>query len=220
LYFAVAAILVALPSAAAQQDAPKDEKALKAQIMDSECWRRAMFELDQWYRTQVIFTPEEVARQRAAFQKRVEQMSATELKDIVDDLDLKFRILDSPEVQDVRDWFGHFISILADRRREELLREIPDFATMTPAELNREIMRFRRKMNSQASFDRTRQARVDAQKRANRNNQPAPRRAASSNYRSPYRPRSFERPFDNVQTGTRRSMTIAPEGQIWMNLAF
>ena len=44
-------------------------------------------------------------------------------------------------------------------------------------------------------------------------NRPAPRWA----YRSPYRPKSFERPFDDVQIGPNRNRTIDPYGRVWMN---
>lgn len=44
-------------------------------------------------------------------------------------------------------------------------------------------------------------------------NRPTPRWA----YRSPYRPQSFERPFDDVQLGPNRSRTIDPYGRLWMN---
>lgn len=204
------------PQAATASDA--DEKA---KILDSECWRRAMFELDQWYRTQTVFTREEVAQQRADFAAQVDRMSARELKEVVADMDAKFRILDTPQVREVRAWFGHYLSILADRRRDELLREIPNFATMTPGELNREIARFQRKKGSQRAFDRGRETQVNARLQAQSAAPPPPRRtAATIGYQSPYRPAQRERPFENVQVGTRRSMTIGPDGGVWLNMGF
>lgn len=196
--------------------------ATKEEILASECWRRAMFELNTWFRSQTIYTPEEVARLRSEFAERVDTMSIEELRDVISDMDAKFQILDSPQVREVRDWFGHYISILSDRRREEILRDIPNFAKMTPGQLTQEIMRFQRKKSSQKSFDRTRQARVDARVQAGRNAQAAAQNRPSrpSSYRSPYRPAQRERPFENVQVGVRRSMTIAPTGEIMMNLGF
>jgi hypothetical protein len=49
---------------------------------------------------------------------------------------------------------------------------------------------------------------------------PAPRPTQRSSYRSPYRPQSRERPFENVQVGPRRSMTVDPYGRLWMNMSF
>jgi hypothetical protein len=181
-----------------------------------------MFELNEWFRWQTIYTPEEVARLRAEFADRVDTMSIDELRDVISDMDAKFQILNAPEVREIREWFGHYISILADRRREEILRDIPNFAKMTPGQLTQEIRRFQRKKSSQRSFDRTRQARVDARLQANQAAQSAARNrpARPAAYRSPYRPASRERPFDNVQTGVRRSMSIGPDGQIMMHLGF
>jgi hypothetical protein len=46
---------------------------------------------------------------------------------------------------------------------------------------------------------------------------PTSRPASRFGYRSPYRPQSFERPFDDVQIGPNRGRTIDPYGRIWMN---
>lgn len=196
------------------------EAAARAKILDSECWRRANFELNEWFRAQTIYTREEVAELRADFAERVDSMSAQELEDVIHDMEAKFKILDSPQVQEVREWFGRFMSVLAERRREEILRDIPNFATMTPAELKQEIQKFQRKKNSQARFDRNRSVRNDAHAQSNRSRPaavPAPRRAAAH---APYRPPVPQRPFEDVQIGPRRSMTIAPDGQIFMNMGF
>lgn len=239
---AVGCLLCCCQAAPAQQAAPESaapapaapaaatppvtawNAATRQEILDSECWRRAMFELNAWFRSQTIYAPEEVDRLRSEFAERVDTMSLEELREVIADMDAKFQILDSPQVRDVRAWFGHYISILSDRRREEILRDIPNFAKMTPGELTQEIMRFQRKKNSQASFDRTRQKRVDARiAQSNRDAQAAAaarNRPASSSYRSPYRPPARERPFENVPVGVRRSMSIAPTGEIMMHLGF
>lgn len=212
----------AAPAPAAAPPPTAWNAATKQEILDSECWRRAMFELNAWFRSQTIYTPEEVARLRSEFAERVDTMSIEELREVISDMDAKFQILDSPQVRDVRAWFGHYISILSDRRREEILKDIPNFAKMTPGELTQEIMRFQRKKSSQASFDRTRQARVDARVQAGRNAQAAAQNRPSrpSSYRSPYRAAPRERPFENVQVGVRRSMIIGPTGEIMMHMGF
>lgn len=213
----------AAPAAAAPPAAStpaEREAAERAKILDSECWRRANFELNEWFRAQTIYTREEVAQLRADFAERVDNMSAVELQDVIHDMEAKFKILDSPQVQEVREWFGRFMSVLAERRREEILRDIPNFATMSPGQLKQEIQKFQRKKNSQARFDRNRSSRNDAQAQTNRARPaaaPAPRRAASH---SPYRPPTPQRPFEDVQIGPRRSMTIAPDGAIFMNMGF
>ncbi len=213
-----------VPSATAKAAPPVavSETERKAAILDSDCWRRAMFELNEWFRSQTIFTPEEVAELRSDFADRVEKMTAKELQDVISDMDAKFRILDTPEVQEVRAWFGRYLSLLTDRRREEVLRDIPNFPTMTASQLNQEIMKIQRRRNSRANFNRNRQRQVDSQLQANRAPQSVPqnRTPRRSTYRSPYRPVSRERPFDDVQIGPRRSMNVDPYGRIFMNLSF
>jgi hypothetical protein len=214
----------AVPAATAQAE-PSDlasDKEKKAAILDSDCWRRAMFELNEWFRSQTVYTQEEVADMRADFEDQVDQMSAKELKDVLSDLEAKFRIMDTPEVREVRAWFGRYISLLADWRREELLRDIPNFATMTASQLNEEIMKIQRKKNLRANSNRNRRARVDTHLQANRAPQAVSRNPSTQRpaYRSPYRPVSRERPFDDVQIGPRRTMNIDPYGRIFMNLGF
>ncbi len=213
-------IPAATPQARPPEPAGDEEK--RAAILDSDCWRRAMFEFNEWFRSQTIYTPQEVADLRADFDDQVDQMSAEELKDVLSDLEAKFRIMDTPEVREVRAWFGRYISLLADWRREEVLKEIPNFATMTAAQLNDEITRIQRKKNLRANSNRNRGARVDAQLQANRAQQTVNRNRPSQRpaYRSPYRPASQARPFDDVQIGPRRTMNVDPYGRIFMNLSF
>ena len=177
----------------ATQPVAGSEAGQRAEILDSECWRRAMFELNQWYRTQKIYTPEEVAELRAEFAERVDKMSIKELKDVISDMDAKFRILETPQVQEVRTWFGQYLSVLAERKREDVLRDIPNFATMTPGQLNQEIMKIQRKKqqkrSSSAAFERGRKAQVQTIREDNLAAQAArQQRAAAGGYRSPYRP--------------------------------
>jgi hypothetical protein len=222
-------VLLGLPDhARAQTAAPppaENDAARKAQLLESECWRRAMFELNQWFRTQTIYSPKEAARIRSDFALRVEQMSADELQEVIADMDAKFRILERPEVRETRAWFAQYMAVLAERRRDELLREIPDFPTMTAAELQQAIMKIQRKKSSQARFNQNRQAKVDAQLRSNQAHLAAHtaarnRAAQRSAYRSPYRPAPGPRPFDDHQVGPRRGMTIDPAGGVWMNFGF
>ena len=145
-----------------------------------------MFELNEWFRSQTIYTPEEVAKFRSDFKDQVDKMSAKELQDVISDMEAKFRILDTPEVQEVRAWFGRYISLLADWRREEVLRDIPNFAKMTASQLNQEIMKIQRARNL-----------------------PEPASTATARHRSTpnYRPTVLRRPL--LGTGQRSARPIA-----------
>jgi hypothetical protein len=215
------------PAAAQAPKAPQaDEAAERAKIFESDCWRRAMFELDNWSRTQTIYRPEELARMRADFAEQVKTMSTRELREVIANLDTKFKLLNSPQLAETRAWFAQYMAVLSDRRRDEILKEIPNFATMTAAELQQTILKVQRKISSQAQFNRARQTKVDKQVQRNQANLAAQvaarqRRASQSAYRSPYRPAApAQSRFDNVQLGSSRTMMLDPGGGLWMNLNF
>ncbi len=165
----------AAPKAPASPTAPSSagrDSQRRAEILASEPWRLAMFELEEWFRTQTLYTPEEAAKMRSDFIQRVNTMSPDELQRVIADTTAKFQILDSPEVRELRAWFGQYVSVLADRKREELLQAIPNFATMTASELSQEIAKKQLKrqgrQSAQSRFDEQRQTRVTSQLEANR----------------------------------------------------
>jgi hypothetical protein len=207
--------LRAQQSPAPAQAAQPSDAERKAQIFNSDCWRRAMFERDEWLRTQTIFPPAEVARIKADFQARLDAMSPVELEMVLADLQLKFQMLNTPEARDVRAWFGNYLSILSAQRREEMLKQIPDLAKINSQQLQQTLTRIAQQRNSrQQQQAQTRQLRAGASNPWNQP-RPAPRPAASNSaYHSPFRPPSFERPFENVRSGSG-SMTVGPDGQIW-----
>jgi hypothetical protein len=213
------------PAPASAQSEPLDEAAERQAIFDSDCWRRAMFELNEWCRTQTVFTPAEASRMRADFNSRVQSMSNQELRELVKDIDAKFRLLDSPEVRETRAWFAQYMAVLSDRKRAEVLREIPDFPTMTAAQLQQAILKIQRKKSAQANFNQGRQVQVNAQLQANQANQAAlaaarTRTAQRPAYRSPYRPAPQGRPFDDVQIGPQTTWIVDPLGGMWRTLNF
>jgi hypothetical protein len=202
-------------SAGAASDAEQ-----KAKILQSDCWRRAMFELSEWLRIQSVYPPDEVARIKADFSARVEKMSAVELQFVLTDLEAKFRILDSPEAREVRAWLGNYLSIISDRRRDELLKTIPDFATMNSQQLqqtiNRLAQRRESRLRTQSAFESVRTTKTNPWQQSAPIGRPSGR--SNSGYRSPYRPPSFERPFDNVPAAETRNRMVDPYGRIWLGI--
>ena len=176
-----------------------------------------MFELNEWFRTQPIYTPEEVARLKADFSARVDTMSAAELQLVLADLDAKFRILETPQAKEVRAWLGNYLAILSDRGRADLLRLIPDFETMNSARLQETIARLAARRDARGQQNtQVQQLRNSATNPWTQNNAPAARPAPRANYRSPYRPPSNQRPFDDMEVGRRRGGMVDPYGRIWM----
>ena len=183
-----------------------------------------MFEMNEWFRSQTVYTPEQVAKIRSDFSARVDKMSAQELQFVLADLKTKFQILDSREAREVRAWFGNYLSFLSNRRRDEMLQMIPEVSTMTSAQLQQTIARLAQRRDSL----RSKQGAV--QQLSNSATNPwnqgiasatgasgRTRNVQSSSYHSPYRAPSFERPFDNVPNGPQRTRTIDPMGGIWVN---
>jgi hypothetical protein len=116
-------------------DAASSEQARKAEILGSDRWRRAMFELDEWLASQPIYSPRQVRDIKADFSSRVAGMSSYEIDYLLDTLDGKLRVLDSPEARDVREWLGRYLSVMTDRKRADVLRQVPNVIEMSAGEL-------------------------------------------------------------------------------------
>ena len=202
-----AVVAVAPPPAPAQQPAApaapqtppaapaEDDLVRKAEIMNSPRWRRAIFELGEWLSSQQIYSPQEVNRIKADFNRRVSGMSSYELEYLLDDLDAKFKVLETPEARDAKAWLGQYLSAMSDQRRAEALRDVPDVVTMNSSQLQQEINRIEQKRMSlqqrQQAFDQGRDVLV--QRAADNRQQTAAAAAAamaqarSSASFSPYR---------------------------------
>jgi hypothetical protein len=182
----------AAPTAAAADD---DEDLLrKLDIMNSARWRRAIFELGEWLSSQVIYTPAQVRNIKADFNRKVEKMSSQELEYLLDDLDAKFKILDTAEARDARAWVGQYLSAMSDQKRAEVLRDVPNVVTMTAGQLQQEIVKIEQKRGAlqqqQSAFDAGRQQLVQQAEAARRQTAAASaaamRRSGGMSY-SPYR---------------------------------
>lgn len=123
------------PAAAGSDRADLDDRFRKAQLLGSDRWRRAVFELDAWLESQPVYTPAQARAIRADLDRRVAAMSSYEVEYLLDTLDAKLRILSSPAARDAREWLGRYLAVMADHRREEVLAEVPNVLDMTTAEL-------------------------------------------------------------------------------------
>lgn len=139
--------------------------ARKAEIMNSNRWRRAIFELGEWLSAQQIYSPQEVRAIKADFNRRVAGMSSYELEYLLDDLDAKFKILDTPEAKDARQWVGQYLAVMSDQKRAEVLKDVPDVVKMSSGQLQQEIEKLEQKraalQQQQQAFDQGRQQLVE-----------------------------------------------------------
>jgi pyruvate/2-oxoglutarate dehydrogenase complex dihydrolipoamide acyltransferase (E2) component len=219
------------PKAAANDDDGDGDSDLekKVAIMNSPRWRRAIFELGEWLSAQAIYTPAQVRNIKADFNRKVETMSPHDLEYLLDDLDEKFQILDTPEAKDARSWVAQYLSVMSDQKRAEALKDVPNVVTMTAGQLQLEIQKIEQKRGTlqqqQAAFDEGRQQLVQQAQAARQQTAAASAAATSrtggvsySPYRSGGGGGGGKPPFSDVQ-GSGMSITSGPFGAyVSMNL--
>ena len=227
------------PPAEPQQPPPaadaQDDIAAKAAILRSPRWRRAIFELGEWLSTQQIYPPKEVVRIKSDFNQRVAKMSASDLEYMLDDLEAKFKVIDTPESLEVRAWVGQYLSAMSDRKRAQALKDVPNVINMSAGELAIEMKKIEQKrlalQRRQADFEEGRQALVQ-QAEASRQLTVQAAAAATAQLNaaqsfSPYRggggsgggSGGGKQPFADADTGGGMSITSGPFGAyVSMNL--
>lgn len=132
---------VSPPPGQTTQATTTDDAARKASLMASERWRRAMFEFDQWLARQPVYTPAQVRKIRSDLATRIETMSSFELEYLLDTLEGKLAVLESPAAEEARDWLGRYLAVMADRKRQEVLGEVPNVLDMSASELEAAVRR-------------------------------------------------------------------------------
>lgn len=231
----VIASLALLPLAgkhagAAPDDEPpaadaQDDFAAKSALLQSPRWRRAVFELGEWLSTQKIYSPKQVQSIKAGFNDKVMRMSSQELEYLLDDLEAKFKVMETPEAREARDWVGQYLSAMSDRKRAEVLKDVPNVVEMSAGELAQEIEKIEKTRTSlqdrQASFEKGRQQ-VAAAAEANRKATAQASNAAIAKMNtgpsySPYRSNAGGRsggqpPFSNAHVGSGMSIGVGPWG--------
>ncbi|HEV3136619.1 MAG TPA: hypothetical protein VGZ26_01925, partial [Pirellulales bacterium] len=88
--------------AAAPGAADSTEAAKRAEILKSERWRRAMFQMNEWLSAQPFYDKKQVEQIKANTVAAVAKMSASDLEFMLEDMEAKFQILQSKEAQDAR----------------------------------------------------------------------------------------------------------------------
>lgn len=218
--------LVSAAAADGDDDAhAQDELAAKSTLLQSARWRRAIFELGEWLSTQKIYSPREVQRIKAGFNDKVMRMSSQELEYLLDDLEAKFKVMDTPEAREARAWVGQYLSAMSDRKRDEVLKDVPNVVDMSAGELAQELQKIESKRQSlqqrQAGFEQGREQ-LAAAAEANRSATARASAAAVANMSkspsySPYRSTSGggstgQPPFANARVGSGMSIGVGPFG--------
>jgi hypothetical protein len=179
----------------------------KADIMHGAQWQRAVAELGGWLATQTVYTPAEVRRIKTRFNEQVAAMSSYELEYLLDSVDQKMRLLDTPQARDAKAWLGEYLSAMTDARRAQALRDVPNLLDMSAAQLWEQIQQIDRK---RATLEQRQQDVVARQgvladrATASRQATTDAARAAAARLRSapahsPYRQGGGSPPFHDVQ---------------------
>lgn len=168
LWGVVFAALALVAGAVPAEDQPPSEHAApeeddsirKAEVLASSRWRRAMHELDEWLAAQPVYPPERVRRIKADFERRVREMTSFELEYMLEGLDEKLKILDSPAATEARDWLGRYLAVMADERRAALTADVPNILDLSAAELSAQLAEVEaRRAKVEKSADTSRTAR-------------------------------------------------------------
>ena len=180
-----------------------------------------MFRINEWLGAQRAYDAKQVAKIKADFSARVAKMPADEMQFVLDDLNEKFKILDTKDAEDARAWLAHYLSILSDKKRTEVLNRIPNVVSMTAPQLRQLIAQIDEKRAAMSQ----QQAQVQQLRSGATNPWSQPYNAAqqayvrdhaagqSAGYSSPYRAPSNELPFANVKTGPNLEFYSGSFGQ-------
>ncbi len=215
------------PAPSSSEAAAEEKLPTKQEILNSPQWRRAMFEFNEWLTAQPIYTPEQVKQIKDGFNHRVAAMDAKELVYMLADMEAKFQVMDTPQAKEARAWMAQYLSVMSDKKRAEVLKNVPNIATMTAAQLNAEIQKIiakRQTMDSeQEAFQRGQAQQVANQLQTDRINQRNYVRDWNTgpvSY-SPYRNggSNVNQRLNNTPTGAGMGFYVGPLGGVGMTFA-
>jgi len=145
---------------------------------------------------------------------------------MLNDMEAKFHVMSTPEAREARAWMAQYLSVLSDRKRAEVLKDIPNIATMTAAQLNAEIQKIIEKRQTleseQSAFQRGQAAQVANQIQTDRTNQQNFVRDWNSGPAtvSPYRNGSnVNDRLNNAPIGSGMGFYVGPLGGVGMTFS-
>ncbi len=162
----------AAPQPTAQARGVEKGAPSKAEILASPEFRRVIFEFNEWLTAQPIYTPQQVADIKNQFNHRVAEMNAQELLALLNDMEAKMQVINTPEAREARAWMAQYLSVMSDRKRSEVLKEVPNVATMTAGQLSSELSRIQERRaqldSQQAAFQKGQAVQVAQQVQTDR----------------------------------------------------
>lgn len=108
-------------------------------ILNSADWKQTMQDLDQWASVQQIYDKTHIAKLRQQLEKQTKELPVGELLDYLKQIQQKLKILQSQEARDARKWLDETFAVAAPAYAEKIRSELPDIATLTPAQLQLQL---------------------------------------------------------------------------------
>jgi hypothetical protein len=203
------------------------EQAARQQVFESERWRKARYELNEWLSVQTSYDEKQTVELKAQLQEQIANLSATELQDFLFEMENKIKVLMSPEMSQARSWVSQYYTPQYQKKIAKRIG-VEDPARMTASQLTAALERFesqrRSRRNAQSAFNQSREQevanqRAQQQARAQASEQAKDRAARSaarsgSQHTSAYAP---QRMHDRYSTPTSRGprYSIGPWGGVW-----
>ena len=94
--------LSAAETATGKNTFTSQQQAARREILDSEHWKKTREKFKQWMSIQTTYTPEQLSRQEAELKRRIDSMSAAQLRQFLDAMDERLEVLLSPEMDQAR----------------------------------------------------------------------------------------------------------------------
>jgi hypothetical protein len=189
----------------------------RREILEGRRWRRVRREFHEWLAVQQLYDADEVEQIKEEIDYHAEDMTAPELRRLMDELEDRLEVLMSPKAAEARRWLADFLAVQAKYSDEELRAQRPDVINMSADEIRREIERLQRRragvQQSQAAFDRARRGEIETRRAATAPSRPRPERVAPDpdQFRSRYAPNRNE---PSPATRSRGNFWVDPDGNI------
>jgi hypothetical protein len=158
----------ARPPAAQPAAKPLSEAEIKAkqQILQSDRWRRAVAEMNEWLSVQQSYSPQQIEKLKMDLAEKIRMMTPAELEMLLARMEAKLDVLLSPDAQAARAWVAQYLSVMAAKPKEEFKKRLPDPVSMTPAQMEQELAAFKQReastQQAQAAMQQGREQRVQS----------------------------------------------------------
>ena len=146
--------------------AVSDTMAAKKEILASPAWQLAMQGVNEWLSNQLVYDQDQAAQLMAQLSDKVDKMSAVQLQDFLQDLQLKLKIVRSPQAAEARAWAEDHLSKYTPAAAAKFRSTLPDVTKMSAAQLQQVLSQNLQRRNSEAAsqqaFDQMRAKQVSA----------------------------------------------------------